>query len=741
MLHFSVNGQLLALKNKPYIAADSIDYLTADFAFSSEWDGLAKVAIFKQSTGTPYNIILTDDEILESDHLNLGEGVWYVYVTGVLDSKRITTGSVTLTVDPSQVEEGAPFPDVPLSYGEQLLAVAEAMENIEVEAETLLPAEPAEVAASFDESDGHLILSFGMPKGDDGDKGDTGEKGDTGAKGDKGDTGDKGDKGDTGDTGPSIVSAAFSGNDLVFTKDDSNTVSLANAKVDLKGDQGDKGDRCTVYYGTAITGTSTTPTAYDTDIVLAEVGDHYVYNGATEAQIGNEYICTLGGDDTAALWIFLRNSRGPAGADGEGAPSDDNPLMNGAAAPGISDLFSRKDHVHPSDTAKAGTGVASTSANGLEPQATAPAAGLRNVLAIDNGETARSDKALFDATVPSTQAYGDSASAGSAMTAARRDHKHAMPTNPAASTSAAGLAPQAAAPASGLRNVLAIDNAETAYTNKALFDATAPTTQAFGDAAVVGTAMTAARRDHKHAMMAAPAAASTSASGLAPQATAPASGLRNVLAIDNAETAYTNKALFDATDPSTQAFGDSAAVGSAMVAARRDHKHAMPTAGIANGNAVKIDAADVADNDYAKFTANGLEGRSAAEVKADLDLEPGTDIASLNADAKVTPAQLDASINAQTDSYTLVLGDAGKMVKVTKATAANLTIPLYSSVAFPVGTEITIAQGGAGQVTIVATGGVTLHSADSKVAIAKQYAWVALKCMAQDEWWIAGYLA
>ncbi len=38
----------------------------------------------------------------------------------------------------------------------------------------------------------------------------------------------------------------------------------------------------------------------------------------------------------------------------------------------------------------------------------------------------------------------------------------------------------------------------------AAFDATAPTTQAFGDAAAVGTAAFAARRDHKHAMPATP---------------------------------------------------------------------------------------------------------------------------------------------------------------------------------------------------------------------------------------------
>jgi len=70
--------------------------------------------------------------------------------------------------------------------------------------------------------------------------------------------------------------------------------------------------------------------------------------------------------------------------------------------------------------------------------------------------------------------------------------------------------------------------------------------------------------------------ANTTNHGLLLKATAPAAGLYNYVGITNGETAYTNKALFDATVPSTQAFGDAAATGSAAVAARRDHKHAMP---------------------------------------------------------------------------------------------------------------------------------------------------------------------
>lgn len=43
-------------------------------------------------------------------------------------------------------------------------------------------------------------------------------------------------------------------------------------------------------------------------------------------------------------------------------------------------------------------------------------------------------------------------------------------------------------------------------------------------------------------------------------------------------------AVFDTTAPVTQAFGDTAATGSAAVAARRDHKHGIPTLGSVTNN-------------------------------------------------------------------------------------------------------------------------------------------------------------
>jgi hypothetical protein len=108
-----------------------------------------------------------------------------------------------------------------------------------------------------------------------------------------------------------------------------------------------------------------------------------------------------------------------------------------------------------------------------------------------------------------------------------------------------------------------------------------------GGSASNGTALTAARSDHKHAItnpklddLNTPdnntdLNASTSAHGLMLKAVAPASGIRNAVVIDNGETDYKNAALFDNSNPA--GLGTSAA-GTQLVAARRDHVHAMPTA-------------------------------------------------------------------------------------------------------------------------------------------------------------------
>ena len=95
---------------------------------------------------------------------------------------------------------------------------------------------------------------------------------------------------------------------------------------------------------------------------------------------------------------------------------------------------------------------------------------------------------------------------------------------------------------------------------------------------------------------------------------------------------------------------------------------------------------------------------------------------------------------AKTDSYTLVLGDAGKLIEMGKATAQTLTIPLNSSVAFPTGTKIDVIQTGAGETTIAGTGGVTVNSEGSNLKINAQWQVVSLVKRATDTWVLIGAL-
>jgi len=97
--------------------------------------------------------------------------------------------------------------------------------------------------------------------------------------------------------------------------------------------------------------------------------------------------------------------------------------------------------------------------------------------------------------------------------------------------------------------------------------------------------------------------------------------------------------------------------------------------------------------------------------------------------------------NRQTASYTLVIGDADKLVEMNVATANNLTIPLNSSVAFSTGTQILLAQYGAGQTTIVATSGVTIRSNGAKLKLNAQYSGATLIKIAENEWYLFGDIA
>jgi len=97
--------------------------------------------------------------------------------------------------------------------------------------------------------------------------------------------------------------------------------------------------------------------------------------------------------------------------------------------------------------------------------------------------------------------------------------------------------------------------------------------------------------------------------------------------------------------------------------------------------------------------------------------------------------------NAQAGTtYSLAIGDAGRIIEMQNSGANSLIIPLDSSVNFPIGTEIQVLQFGAGQTTIVATSGVTTRSKSNQLKIANQSTGVTLVKRAANDWYVIGNL-
>ena len=102
------------------------------------------------------------------------------------------------------------------------------------------------------------------------------------------------------------------------------------------------------------------------------------------------------------------------------------------------------------------------------------------------------------------------------------------------------------------------------------------------------------------------------------------------------------------------------------------------------------------------------------------------------------PATSD-SLNS-TDLATINSGSGLTIEMDVTSTANTLTIPLHSSVAFPIGTEINVVQRGTGQTTIAGPG-VTLNSSGNWLKLASRYSACTLVKVANNEWYVFGQLA
>jgi hypothetical protein len=108
----------------------------------------------------------------------------------------------------------------------------------------------------------------------------------------------------------------------------------------------------------------------------------------------------------------------------------------------------------------------------------------------------------------------------------------------------------------------------------------------------------------------------------------------------------------------------------------------------------------------------------------------------------LTSPKVNLGINTQTGTtYTTVLDDNGKLVTLSNASAITLTIPPNSSVAYPVGAQLNLAQLGAGQVTFAQGSGVTIVSTGATTSAPKlraQYSTATAVQTSTDNWLVMG---
>ncbi len=96
--------------------------------------------------------------------------------------------------------------------------------------------------------------------------------------------------------------------------------------------------------------------------------------------------------------------------------------------------------------------------------------------------------------------------------------------------------------------------------------------------------------------------------------------------------------------------------------------------------------------------------------------------------------------NVQTTGYTVATTDHGKLIEVSNAQGATITIPANASQAFPVGSYFGAFQQGAGQVVFLAASGATILSPSSKLKLTGQYSSAVIRKQLTDTWILAGDL-
>jgi hypothetical protein len=168
-----------------------------------------------------------------------------------------------------------------------------------------------------------------------------------------------------------------------------------------------------------------------------------------------------------------------------------------------------------------------------------------------------------------------------------------------------------------------------------------------------------------------------------------------------------------------------------------------PAASVAYPAGTIIDVAQYGAGQVTVAAGAGVTIQTSSTLKLRTQWSTASLVLTATADTWVLVGDLEPlgqTLNAQTGTtYSLVIGDAWKLITLSNAGAITLTIPANASVAFPIGTHIDIMQLGAGQVTTTITSD-TLRSTPTAKTRA-QYSMATLIKIASTTWVISGDLA
>jgi hypothetical protein len=130
-----------------------------------------------------------------------------------------------------------------------------------------------------------------------------------------------------------------------------------------------------------------------------------------------------------------------------------------------------------------------------------------------------------------------------------------------------------------------------------------------------------------------------------------------------------------------------------------------------------------------------------------LKFKIGNGSSAWNALAYSNPGIYQSTPTFSSNAYTLVASDAGNFLLASNSTTAGtLNIPTNASVAFPIGTQITVMQVGTGLITIQATtsGTTTVNSTGATAISPKlraQFSSATCIKTATDTWYVVGDVA